>query len=87
MTARIASLRKIDWRSMRFNFAIIFSPGVLDKAPHTHVAAIQAPRGLEDGIEMDDWMISPALDFSEIEQIQVGWSEYGTAANRSRKKT
>ena len=51
LTARIASLREIDWRSMRFNFAIIFSPGVLDKAPHTHVAAIQAPRRLEDVIE------------------------------------
>ncbi len=51
LTARIASLREIDWRSMRFNFAIIFSPGALDNAPHTHVAAIQAPRSLEDGIE------------------------------------
>ena len=25
--ARIASLREIDWRSMGFNFAIIFAPG------------------------------------------------------------
>ena len=49
--ATIASLRDIDWRSMRFNFAIIFSPGVLDNAPQTHVAAIQAPASLEDGIE------------------------------------
>lgn len=49
--ARIANLRDIDWRSMRFDFAIIFSPGVLDNAPMTHVAAIQAPRSLEDGIE------------------------------------
>jgi putative ABC transport system permease protein len=49
--AKIANLRAIDWRSMRFNFAVIFSPGVLDNAPQTHVAAIQAPRSLEDGIE------------------------------------
>ena len=49
--AKIANLRAIDWRSMRFNFAIIFSPGALDNAPQTHVAAIQAPRSLEDSIE------------------------------------
>ena len=47
----IASLRKINWRSLRFDFAIIFSPGVLDSAPHSHIAALQAPEALEDKIE------------------------------------
>ncbi|HMI41564.1 MAG TPA: FtsX-like permease family protein, partial [Sphingomicrobium sp.] len=41
--ARIASLRQIDWRSMGFNFAIIFAPGTLEKAPYTLLATI-APR-------------------------------------------
>ena len=41
--ARIASLREIDWRSMGFNFAIIFAPGVLEQAPFTLMATI-APR-------------------------------------------
>ena len=31
--ARIASLRQIDWRSLGFNFAIIFAPGTLERAP------------------------------------------------------
>ena len=31
--ARIASLREIDWRSMGFNFAIIFAPGTLEARP------------------------------------------------------
>ena len=47
----IASLRKINWRSLRFDFAIIFSPGVLDSAPHSHIAALQAPEALENKIE------------------------------------
>jgi putative ABC transport system permease protein len=51
--AKIASLRKIDWRSIRFDFAIIFAPGTLEKAPHSHIAAIQAPRELEDRIEKE----------------------------------
>ncbi len=38
--ARIASLREIDWRSMGFNFAIIFSPGVLEEAPYSLMATV-----------------------------------------------
>lgn len=51
ITATVTSLREIDWRSLRFDFAIIFAPGVLDGAPFTHIAAINAPRGLEDAVE------------------------------------
>jgi putative ABC transport system permease protein len=51
--AKIASLRKIDWRSIRFDFAIIFAPGTLEAAPHSHIAAIQAPKELEDRIEKE----------------------------------
>jgi len=49
--ARIASLRKIDWRSLRFDFAIIFAPGALELAPQSHIAALQAPKKLEAKIE------------------------------------
>jgi putative ABC transport system permease protein len=47
----IASLREIDWRSLRFDFAIIFAPGTLEGAPHTHIAAVQAPVEAEEAIE------------------------------------
>jgi len=40
--ATIMSLREIDWRSLRFDFAIIFAPGPLEGAPHTHLAAVEA---------------------------------------------
>jgi putative ABC transport system permease protein len=49
--AKIASLRKIDWRSLRFDFAIIFAPGTLELAPQSHIAALQAPKKLEAKIE------------------------------------
>jgi putative ABC transport system permease protein len=51
ITATIASLREIDWRSLRFDFAIIFAPGTLEAAPHTFIAAIEAGRESEDAVE------------------------------------
>ena len=46
--ARIASLRRIDWRSLGFNFAIIFSPGALDAAPYTLMASVAPGAGRAD---------------------------------------
>ena len=51
ITAKIQSLREIDWRSLRFDFAVIFAPSTLEGAPHTHIAAIEAPPGAEDAVE------------------------------------
>ncbi|PPR75547.1 MAG: hypothetical protein CFH05_00658 [Alphaproteobacteria bacterium MarineAlpha3_Bin4] len=51
ITAIVASLREIDWRSLRFDFAIIFAPGTLEAAPHSYIAAIEAPRHREDAVE------------------------------------
>ena len=47
----IQSLREIDWRSLRFDFAIIFAPGPLEGAPHTHIAAVEAPKEREEELE------------------------------------
>ena len=33
ITTTIASLREINWRSLRFDFAVIFAPGTLESAP------------------------------------------------------
>lgn len=38
VSARITSLRKVDWRSFDANFFVIFSPGALDGAPSSHIA-------------------------------------------------
>lgn len=51
ITGAIASLREIDWRSLRFDFAIILSPGVLEGAPHTHIAAVKATPAAEGAVE------------------------------------
>lgn len=51
ITATIASLREIDWRSLRFDFAIIFSPGALAGAPFTHIAAVSVSPDKENAVE------------------------------------
>jgi putative ABC transport system permease protein len=42
VTARIANLRSVDWRSLRLDFVMIFSPGVIELAPQTVVATVRA---------------------------------------------
>ncbi|MFC1674193.1 ABC transporter permease, partial [Pseudomonadota bacterium] len=66
ITATIGSLRKIDWRSLRFDFAIIFAPGTLEGAPHTHIAAIKADAAAEDPIERE-----VAKSFPNVSTIRV----------------
>ena len=66
VTATIASTREIDWRSLRFDFAIIFAPGTLEGAPHTHLAAVRAPPAAEDAVEA-----AVSDRFSNISAIRV----------------
>jgi putative ABC transport system permease protein len=37
---KIASLRDIAWRSLSLNFTMVASPGLLEHAPHSHIATI-----------------------------------------------
>jgi putative ABC transport system permease protein len=38
---RIASLRDVAWRSLSLNFIMVASPGLLQHAPHTHIATVR----------------------------------------------
>ena len=40
VSAPVTSIRKVNWRNMRTNFYMIFSPGALDGAPITYVATV-----------------------------------------------
>lgn len=41
--APITSLRKLDWGSMRVNFFVILSPGMMRDMPHTWITAFHLP--------------------------------------------
>jgi len=46
---KIASLREIAWRSLSLNFTMVASPGVLERAPHSHIATVYVA-GPEGGV-------------------------------------
>jgi putative ABC transport system permease protein len=45
LTARIASLRAVDWNSLGINFVLVFSPNALRGAPHMEIATTTFPDG------------------------------------------
>jgi putative ABC transport system permease protein len=49
ITGTISSIRQVDWRTLAMQFAIIFSPGTLDRAPQTWLGAAYGHGG-EDGL-------------------------------------
>ena len=40
---KIANLRAIQWRQLAINFALVASPGLLEHAPHMHIATVREP--------------------------------------------
>jgi putative ABC transport system permease protein len=50
VTARITSLRKVDWGSMRVNFFVIFPVAQMPDVPLTYISAFRAPQpGVSSG--------------------------------------
>jgi putative ABC transport system permease protein len=45
--AKIANLRRVYWESLGFNFALVYAPGLLEKAPHTFMATVEADGPVE----------------------------------------
>ena len=48
--AKIASMRRIEWTTLAINFVFVYSPGTLDKAPHTFLATVKATPAAEDAV-------------------------------------
>jgi putative ABC transport system permease protein len=42
VSAKVTSLRKVDWDSFRVNFFALFAPGALDAMPKTYITAVRA---------------------------------------------
>ncbi len=46
----VASLRDIAWRTLGINFTLVASPGLLERAPHSHIATVRAKTADEGAI-------------------------------------
>jgi putative ABC transport system permease protein len=51
ISATIANLREIEWRTMGINFVMVFSPNAFAGAPHTHLATVTFPNGLDAALD------------------------------------
>ncbi len=45
--AQVSNLRKVNWRSMGINFVMVFTPGTLKAAPHSHIVTVEMKGGDE----------------------------------------
>jgi putative ABC transport system permease protein len=65
--ATIAALREIKWENFGLNYALVFSPGTFDAAPHNMVATLTVPKAAEAQLAKS---IPPAFPSSSM--IEVG---------------
>jgi putative ABC transport system permease protein len=47
---KVASLRDVEYRSLAINYALVASPGLLDRAPHTHIATVRNDPGRDTAV-------------------------------------
>ena len=64
--ARITSLRKLEWGSMRVNFFVIINPAAMAGMPQTWITAFHLPR--QRGAEMD----ALTRDYPNLTIVDVG---------------
>ncbi|HSM21463.1 MAG TPA: FtsX-like permease family protein, partial [Rubrivivax sp.] len=70
--ARITSLRKVDWGSMRVNFFVIFPQAEMKDVPLTYISAFRAPEtpGFDSQLSRDFPKITNVDVSASIAQIQ-----------------
>jgi putative ABC transport system permease protein len=74
--ARITSLRKVDWASMRVNFFVIFPVSSLPDVPTTYIASFRAPEepGAAPGTPRAGFDNGLSRDFPNITNVDVSAS-------------
>ena len=72
--ARIAALRRIDWSALGLNFAVVFSPGYIEEAPHALLASVYAPANRDGMIARRVGAALPSVSLIRVGDVmgQVG---------------
>lgn len=70
VTARIANIRKVNWRSFAINFVLVFSPSTFKGAPHSLlVSAAMGPKaGAAEEVAL---LRATAQDFPTVSSVRV----------------
>ncbi len=68
--ARVASLRKINWDTMGFNYVMVFSPSTLASAPHSLTATISLPDKRQEQVVTSALLATfPGASVIEVGQV------------------
>jgi putative ABC transport system permease protein len=72
--ARITALRRIDWGGLGLNFAVVFSPGYIEEAPHALLASVYAPPGRDGAIARAVGTALPSVTLIRVGDVigQIG---------------
>ncbi|WP_174286996.1 ABC transporter permease [Sphingomonas bacterium] len=72
--ARIAALRKIDWGGLGLNFAVVFSPGYIEEAPHGLLASVYAAPARDEAIARKVAATLPSVTLVRVGDVigQIG---------------
>lgn len=71
ITATVANLRTVDWRSLGINFVMVFSPNTFAGAPHTHLATAVLPHELSNPEEEAKILRMVAKEFPSVTTVRV----------------
>lgn len=69
VTAKISSLRKVEWDNFGLNYALVFSPGALDAAPHNMVATVTVPKQAEASLAQSIPQAFPSASLIEVGDV------------------
>lgn len=70
ITATIANLRDVNWRSFGINFVFVFTPSTLEAAPHSFLATVTFPSGV--GSQQEEALIRGiGNSFPAISMIRI----------------
>lgn len=69
ITAKIANLRKVNWRSLGINFVLVFSPNSLAGAPYSNLATLSYAGGPDAG--EPTLLRETAQNFPSVTSIRV----------------
>jgi putative ABC transport system permease protein len=71
ITARVTSIRHVDWRNARTGFMVLFRPGSLEDAPQMMVGAINGPTGEVERSRFQRALVDKYPNVSVIDVVDI----------------
>ena len=71
ITARVTSIRRVDWRNSRTGFYVVFRPGALDHAPQMMIAALDGPSSDKDRSRFQRALIDRYPNITVIDVVDI----------------